>query len=195
MKQDRAAYEREDSGQAAHDHCEDLFGAVTDSDRVENLDGREKSNQVAEEDDDDANVEQDRAKHELAPPEELTGKRLPRERVPLIADDTADQGERTGRYKDKSRIRTHALSQILRVRDQTHGRPEFAGGSIRESMLRTSGQPALGSGPNVTSLSSQARSRASRSFPSGSGAAIRSAIIFLLTDCPDNLTRAENTDA
>ena len=60
-----------DPGNAAGDHRQKLFRAVTDAEGVEHPDRRQQSAEMSEEDHQDTDMEQHGAGHELAPPQEL----------------------------------------------------------------------------------------------------------------------------
>ena len=62
-----------------------------DADGVEHPDRREQADEVAEEDHQDADVEQVRAPHQLAPAQELAGARLPRVLLAVEAQQAAEQ--------------------------------------------------------------------------------------------------------
>jgi hypothetical protein len=68
-----------------------LLQAVGNAQRIEHPDRREQADQVAEEQDDDADMEQDRAPHQLLAAQKLAGRGFPGEGVAFIARDGADQ--------------------------------------------------------------------------------------------------------
>ena len=71
-----------------------LLEAVADADRVEDPDRRQQADEVTEEDHEDADVEQVRAPHQLAPAQELAGPRLPRVLLAVEAQQAAEQEHR-----------------------------------------------------------------------------------------------------
>jgi hypothetical protein len=94
MQQHGAADDGHDAGNAAHDDGHELLDAVADPECIEKLDRREQADQVAEEDDEDADVEQDRAPDQLPPAQELARARFPREGIALVARDRAEDEDR-----------------------------------------------------------------------------------------------------
>src|SRR5262245_21373621 len=81
----------EDAGYAADHDGHQLLEAVGDTDEVEYPDGREQPNEMADEDYEDADVEQVRAPHQLAPTQQLARSRLPRVLLAIEAKETAEQ--------------------------------------------------------------------------------------------------------
>ena len=91
MRQQSDTDQAEYAGDAANDDGHHLLEAVADADDIEHPDRRQQPDEMTEEDHEDADVEQVRAPHQLAPPQELARSRLPRVLLAIEAQQTAEQ--------------------------------------------------------------------------------------------------------
>ena len=80
-----------DAGDAADDDRHPLLEGVRDAERIEDPDRRQQADEVAEEDDQDADVEQVRAPHQLAPAQQLARAAPPGVLLAVEAQQAAEQ--------------------------------------------------------------------------------------------------------
>src|SRR5262245_31945710 len=94
MREQNYADQADHASNAADDDRHDLFEAVADADKVEHPNGGEQPDEMANEDHENANMEQVRAPHQLAPPQELARTCLPRVLLAVKAQQAAEQKHR-----------------------------------------------------------------------------------------------------
>ena len=91
MRQERNADQAHQAGDAAGHDRQHLLEAVRYAEHVEHPDRCQQADEMAEEDDENADVEQVGAPHQLPPPQQLAGAGPPRVLLAVEPDQAAEQ--------------------------------------------------------------------------------------------------------
>src|SRR5215471_2832766 len=199
-----------DAGEPADDDCHQLLEAMADTDEVEHPDGRQQPNEVADKDNENADVEEVRAPHQFSPSQQLARPRLPRVRLAIKANETAEQEH------GQAEIGIPAEHDV--IDGVAHGAPQTRlawryvttgrlgcdvgiPGAGRRAARTLAAMPSLPHcaaatepGPKVTSSSSQAASSAARSWGSSSLSRNSAARASLCGQACASACTQENTD-
>ena len=176
MHQQRDADEAHDAGDAADDDRHPLLEGVRDAERVEHPDRRQQTDEMAEEDDENADMEQVRAPHQLPAAQQLARAAAPRVLLAVEAQPAAEQEHGEAEIGIPAE---HDVDDQCRA----WSFPYWRGGMARVAAgmsgrgaqpprtwaISLSLQPSLAPGPNSTGSSSQAASSAARSIGVGIG--------------------------
>jgi hypothetical protein len=92
MEENGRSDETYDAGDAADDDRHDLFEAVADPEDIEHRDRREKTDQVAKKDDENAHVEKHGPEDELLATKQLARVGAPRIGLPVVTYDPCLSG-------------------------------------------------------------------------------------------------------